>query len=75
MDYIGVDQGFGYFVIASGDAMHVTLRVSFDPDVPPYTPPTFVNGASSIDVSLVEPDHTFFPQVPTAKIPINVVTS
>jgi hypothetical protein len=69
MDYLGVDQGFGYFVLAPGDAMHIQLRVSLDPN---GTPPTFVNGASSIHVTLVRPDWSFFPGVPAAGIPINV---
>jgi hypothetical protein len=75
MDYVGVDQGFGYLVIPSGASMHFTLRVSLDPNVPPYTPPTFVNGVSAIDVSLVQVDRSFFPQVPTARVPIDVLAS
>jgi hypothetical protein len=72
MDYLGVVQGFGDFLIPSGDALHFTLRVSLDPN---GTQPTYVNGISQIHVTLVQLDHTFFPGVPAAGIPINVATS
>jgi hypothetical protein len=72
MDYLGVDQGFGYKVMFPGTAMPVTLRVSLDPN---GTQPTYFNGNSQIHVTLVQPDRSLFPGVPAAGIPINVATS
>jgi hypothetical protein len=74
-DYLYVDQFSGYLVMYPGDVAHYTLEVSFDPNVPPYTPPTFVNGTSTIDVTMVQMGRTLFPQVPSVSIPINVAIS
>jgi hypothetical protein len=77
MDYVGVDQGFGLLVVPSGTTAQFTIRVSLFPNAPPYTPPTYVAGKGTIDISLVQPDRSFFPTVPApaASLPIDVATS
>jgi hypothetical protein len=72
MDYLGVDQGFGYKVMFPGTTMPVTLRVSLNPN---GTQPMYVNGVAAIHVTLVQPDRSLFPGVPAAGIPINVATT